>query len=60
MGAGSKMGGNGMMGGGGMGGAGAGGAGGQGSSKKAETILAANVEELYGRTDRRSEARMFS
>lgn len=60
MGSGSKMGaGNGMMGGGGMGGAG--GAGGnQGSSKKAETILAANVEDLYGTTDRRAEARMFS
>lgn len=59
MGSGAKMGaGNGMMGGGGMGGAG--GAGNQGSSKKAETILAANVEDLYGKTDRREEARLFS
>jgi len=61
MGSGAKMGaGNGMMGGGGMGGAGGHGAGGQGSSKKSETILAANVEDLYGKTDRREEARMFS
>lgn len=50
---------NGMgpMGGGGMGGAGAGAN--QGGSRKSETILAANVEDLYGKTDRRAEARMF-
>ena len=61
LGAGNKVSGvsNGMgpMGGGGMGGAGAGSN--QSSSRKSETILAANVEDLYGRTDSRAEARMF-
>lgn len=44
----------------GGGGAGAGaGAGGSGTSRKSDTIFAANVEELYGQTDRNEERRMF-